>query len=139
MDLDGFYANDGDDWAIRTLAMYGSALEMSKAIMDDPEIPRLRDWCRFTLLFCAAYKNNTETARVLLQHGAKINALDKYRQNALFTAVRHCNLEVAKLLLDWGIKTNAVDKNGYTPLMIAKLHTEQDDNIIKLLLSSGAS
>ena len=72
-----------------------------------------------TLLHTAAWKNACETAEVLLEYGADLNAKDKNGSTPLHIAAWKNACETAEVLLEYGADLNAKDKNGSTPLHIA--------------------
>ena len=91
-----------------------------------------------------AYLGDAKAIRVMLDHGADVNAFDPNGRTALMYAAVSDLLPVdcVKLLLDRGANVNAIDKHqksgdtGYTALDIAK----QNGNtpVVDLLLKSGA-
>jgi hypothetical protein len=62
--------------------------------------------------------NDDVIAKLLLDLGANINAIDKDAQNALHIALQNSkvNTRIVKLLIDKGIDVNGRDCNGRTPL-----------------------
>jgi ankyrin repeat protein len=91
-----------------------------------------------------AYLGDANAIRVLLDHGADVNAVDSTGRTALMYAAVSYLLPVdcVKLLIEHGADVNAIDKHqksgdtGYTALDIA----QQNGNtpIMALLLKSGA-
>jgi ankyrin repeat protein len=61
----------------------------------------------------------TETARILLDHGAKVNLQDANGVSALMEACSGGHPEVVKLLLEHGAKVNALDSKGNSALIYA--------------------
>jgi hypothetical protein len=53
-----------------------------------------------SLLHLAALANNTETCKVLLQHGANPNTLSSFVRSPLNPAVRHQNVELVRILAE---------------------------------------
>ena len=85
-----------------------------------------------TALEYATSRGHVEVVRLLLDHGADINAQGGA---ALLQAVLHHHLEVVKLLLNHGAEVNVRGRDYCTtPLQLAIYHVE----IIKLLLENGA-
>jgi ankyrin repeat protein len=72
-------------------------------------------------------------ARVLLEHGADVNACDNQNSTALHGAVEMKRVEVVRALLKHGASVDAKDNIGKTPFQVAK-----DVDIIKLLSEHSA-
>jgi uncharacterized protein len=62
----------------------------------------------------------SDIARILIEHGANVNAKAVDDLTALHTAAARGDLESAKLLLDHGADINAVSSDGKTPLAYAE-------------------
>jgi len=76
----------------------------------------------------------TESAKFLIDKGAKINIQNRGGYTALMKAVH--NTEIAKILIDKGASLNLQSKGGETALMLAACkYTE----VVKLLLDKGAN
>eukprot|EP01051_Picozoa_sp_SAG22_P011330 SAG22_NODE_1079_length_5672_cov_4.668222_2_plen_171_part_00 len=68
----------------------------------------------------ATYYGHTETARLLLEAQAEVNAKDsKYGKTALMWAARDGHTETVRLLLEAQAEVNAKDNASYTALMWA--------------------
>lgn len=77
---------------------------------------------------------NTESAKLLIERGAKINIQSRYGQTALMNSVP--NIEIAKLLIEKGAKIDLQNKGGQTALILAApKYTE----VVKLLIDKGAN
>ena len=63
--------------------------------------------------------NNQEIAKVLIEHGADPNALDKDGQNPLLYALMNGQKEIAEFLIEQGPDPNVSDRDGQTPLHYA--------------------
>lgn len=68
-------------------------------------------------LIRAVNGNRLSEVQVILQHGASVNAKDKYGQTALMWAAEQQEFKVVRLLLDARANPNAKDKDGLTALM----------------------
>ena len=68
----------------------------------------------------------TDIARILIEHGADVNAKAANDLTALHTAAARGDLESAKLLLDHGADINAVSSDGKTPLAYAEERNQPD-------------
>lgn len=89
-----------------------------------------------TALHDAARSNeNPQVLALLLDHGADVNARDKYNSTPLHDATYNENPDVLDLLIDHSADVNARDVNGNTPLYYA----DGDENpaIKALLLDRG--
>ena len=84
----------------------------------------------------ASYPNYLQTMRLLLQHGADVNAQDKDHLTPLHWASRRRRLKDIRLLLDHNANIDAEDKKGITPLHLASSNLGAD--VISLLLDRGA-
>jgi len=72
-----------------------------------------------TALVFAAREGDIESARALLDGGARINQTTEYGWTPLLTAVNNRNYALAKLLIDRGADVNLANKGGWTPLYLA--------------------
>lgn len=66
----------------------------------------------------AAERN--DIARLLIDHGADVNAKAENDLTLLHTAAARGNLESARLLLEHGADINATTKDGKTPMAYAQ-------------------
>ena len=105
-----------------------------------------------TPLIFAAREGDIESAKALLDAGAKINAPSEYTWTPLLTAVNNRNYKLAAMLLERGADPNIANKGGWTPLYLAtdNRNIEGGDypvpkpdmdhlEIIKMLLDKGAN
>jgi uncharacterized protein len=77
-----------------------------------------------------------ELVRLLLKHGAKVNAADEEGNTPLILAARGADAEVLQVLIDNGALINAQNKEGQTALMNAA--NEDDLETVKILILAGA-
>jgi ankyrin repeat protein len=93
----------------------------------------------FRALHIAGGADASDVVKVLLAHGAKVNARNSWDQTPLHQVAIEADsgLEVAKLLLDAGAETEIHDNHGFTPLILAAEH----NNVAlgRLLLERGAN
>jgi ankyrin repeat protein len=89
-----------------------------------------------TALLFAAENGSTESARLLLAAGARVNDAAADGRSALVTAAFAGYRDVATLLLDAGADPNAAGA-GYTALHAAALRGDSD--LVKALLDKGAN
>ena len=100
--------------------------------------PNHMNWHRFTLLHHMAAAGEFAKARLLLDHGADIDAIDdEYRSTPLGVAARSGQAALVELLLDCGADPNASGAPWATPLAWAK--RKGQDSIAATLRSRGAS
>ena len=76
----------------------------------------------------------TETARFLIEKGAKINIQSRAGQTALMNSVP--NIEITKLLIEKGAKLDLKNIDGETALMLA---APKYTDCVKLLIDKGAN
>ena len=72
-----------------------------------------------TALVFAAREGDVESAKALLDGGAKVNQATEYGWTPLLTAVNNRNYALATLLIERGADVNTPNKGGWTPLYIA--------------------
>jgi uncharacterized protein len=92
----------------------------------------------YTPLHLAAFFGQAETARVLIQAGASVNAVSRNEMHVtpLHSAAAARRDEVARMLIDAGANVNAKEQGGFTPLHAAAQNGDVD--LIDLLLDHGA-
>ena len=92
----------------------------------------------FTPLHLAAFFGQAETARLLIQAGAAVNAVSRNEMKVmpLHSAAAARRDEVARMLVEAGADVNATQEGGYTPLHAAAQNG--DVELIDLLLDRGA-
>jgi ankyrin repeat protein len=96
-----------------------------------------------TALHVAARHQQTEIARLLLNHGAEVNAVNKSRMTALYFAMyalgRALNMDLLELLVERGADVNATNKKGNSMLLQLVFGWERDPlPALDLLLRHGA-
>jgi ankyrin repeat protein len=90
------------------------------------------------LLFQAALQGKTEAAKLLIDHGADVNA-ETAEGAILVKAAAGGHEEIAEMLLEAGADANALGKEGandVTSLFVAAL--AEDPQVVGLLLTHGA-
>jgi ankyrin repeat protein len=86
----------------------------------------------------AAANGHAATVELLLQHGAEINAEDKYCQTSLWCAAANGHAATVELLLEHGAEVNTKDSvDGRCPLSVAAENGYEA--IVKLLVAQGAN
>ena len=89
-----------------------------------------------TPLILAADKGYQAVVRVLLEHGAVVNAKTVDSCTALHFAAQEGHFETVRALLDYGARFDALSDRGYTPVDLAAKYSRMD--VLQLLLRSGA-
>jgi len=89
-----------------------------------------------TLLHSAAFYGQADMVRLLIEHGADVNAVNHYGSSALYQAALMKNTEeAARILLEKGADVNAASWDGETPLHRAVI---SPTDLVKLLIEYGA-
>lgn len=89
--------------------------------------PNHMNWRGFTLLHDMAHTDDLAKARLLIEHGAKINRVDdEYRSTALGYAARWGHVEIVKLLLDCGADADKSGAPWATPLAWARKRNQAE-------------
>src|SRR4030095_2840716 len=91
-----------------------------------------------TMVMTAALSGRADTVRLLLTHGANVNAKEPYKgQTALMWAASEGNTEAAAVLLEAGADVHATANGGFTPFLFAVRNAHQQT--ADLLLTHGAN
>lgn len=92
----------------------------------------------FTPLSLAAFFNQTEIAKLLLENGAdpNLHATGPSKVNALHAAVAKENYELCKYFIEYGVKVNAPQMQNVTALHAAA--HKGNLKLVKLLVANGA-
>jgi len=117
-------------------AVFFSQPESVKALLDagaDVNLPS-RESMKVTPLASAAAAKQTELARVLIAHGANVNARGATGHVPLHEAAANGTVELVKLLIDSGAAVNAKTDDGKTPLDFAIEYKR--DEVVDLLKES---
>lgn len=126
--------DDNDSWPLQAAAQSGcvavATLLLEKG--DDPN--RLPSYAGETILAAASGKS-AAVVRLLLDHGAKINAFGAWL-TPLAAAAMACQVEITGVLLERGANINGAGDRGVTPLMAAA--DAVCEPTTSLLLAKGA-
>lgn len=106
-----------------------------KALLDQNVSANLADRRGITPLMYAAEVGSVDAMRVLIDHGADVNAQNDFGSTALMWSVQD-PLKV-RLLLDHGAQVNLIAKSGRSALIIAGF-TNPSAEVVRLLLAKGA-
>lgn len=101
---------------VRTLLDLGAGVN----VRNRPD-PQSGEGDNFALWFAANRKqpNRVEIARLLVQHGAQVNAVGELGETPLHQAAAWNNADIAEYLLSVGAYVNAEILEGKTPLSLA--------------------
>lgn len=91
----------------------------------------------FTPLHFAAENGQIETARLMLEKGANVNAAASDGQTPLTLAIQHQHGDTARLLIEHGAQVEGSEQHGPTPLLLAA--QAEDVETMRLLLDKGAN
>jgi ankyrin repeat protein len=112
--------------------------ESVKSILSEVGIDALDGYQRTSLIW-AAYYNNTELLKWLIDNGANINHQDRNGFSALhFVANENC-IDASVILINNNADLELKDSNGNTPLMDAIFNSNEDYKIVTLFIDSGAN
>jgi len=119
-------------------AALGYVDRLRERLMDDPGAASAFSPDGFTALHFAAFFGKPEAAKVLLEHGASVDAYTRnpFANQPLHAAAAGRHIEVCRVLLAAGADVNATQHGGYTPLHEAAQHG--DAEMTELFLSAGA-
>lgn len=90
----------------------------------------------FTPLMYAVFQKNLNAAKILLEHGANVNATTTANGTALRIAVHMKNIEMAALLIEYGADVNFIT-DGTTNLRFALEEPAPSKELVRLLSLCG--
>ncbi len=114
----------------------GDPAEVAKLIARGADVNYQDPQFHIPLLHNAVHFKQVEAAKVLLKHGADLNARNGEGNTPLYVAVHQESLELTVLLLEKGADPNARNEFGYSPLRQSCRWGNLD--VVKLLLEKGA-
>ncbi|MDP7017380.1 MAG: ankyrin repeat domain-containing protein [Pirellulaceae bacterium] len=90
-------------------------LDAARVLLESGALVDLRETgYHRTSLFRAASDGRLAMAQLLIEHGADVNAIDRFRENPLRSAIKGNHLEIVQLLLDKGADPYQTNKDGKT-------------------------
>lgn len=134
-------------------ATFGNDTETIRLLLEaDADIETADTFIGMTPLINTAGNRNLAAVKLLLEHGAKVNAVSKTENlpkiqtgtvefggwTPLLMAAPFGPPVVVKTLLDAGAKINVQDYRGFSPLMLAVGTDRYDRETIRMLLAHGA-
>jgi ankyrin repeat protein len=117
------------------VAIRGNDLAGLKALLDQGINANTADRRQITPLMYAAEIGSLEAMKVLVDHGADVNAQNAFGSTALMWSVT--DSRKVRLLLDHGADVNQTAKSGRTALIIAAF-TDPSAQVVRMLLAEGA-
>ena len=93
---------------------------------------------RRTLLHLAASRGFVRVVEVLLDSGAAISAIDRWRQTPLHLACKNGHVAMAKLLVERGANINAKTRDRYSSVFIA-INSNNNLELVDFLLRKGCN
>ncbi len=119
-------------------AAVGDVDRLTELLDGDPDLLGAFSGDGFTPLHLAAFFGRGDAVRLLLDRGADVGAVARndMQVQALHSAVAGRHRDVAAALLVAGADPNARQHGGFTPLMAAEEHN--DEEMVRLLMDHGA-
>ena len=116
-----------------------NAGDLREALKAGADVNAADNWGNTPLhaLVSGSSNNKAELINILIEAGAKVDAVDYVNRTALFDAVDRENTDCVQTLLQAGANVNARDKFGVTPLRGAI--SKRDTVLLRLLLEHGAA
>jgi len=119
-------------------ASLGKVERLRELLGAEPALAQARSDDDFTALHYAAFFDGPEAARLLVEHGAEVNAFadNELGVHPLNSAAAAGSRKIAAILLEHGANPNAPTRSGFTPLDAARANA--DEELASLLRSHGA-
>jgi ankyrin repeat protein len=128
-----------DELTVFEAAAFGRLPRLEELLRADPSRAAEVSGDGFTALHLAVFAGQEEAARLLIEHGADVDALatsEIARVAPLGTAAFVRSAPLAALLLDAGADVNRAGAGGFTALHSAA--QSDDEELVRLLLARGA-
>ena len=125
------------DYTPLHLACRGGYTNIVELLLKNSTTPNMTSkFEKRTAMHIAATTGHADAVRVLLRHGAHIDAKDIYGLTALHNAARTGCTEAVEVLMEYHADVNGPDNDGWTALHVAAQSGQ--DEVVKLLLKNGA-
>lgn len=124
------------DRSLCEAAFYGNASAVTRLLRSGARAENRDSRSGLSALAVAADRGNTEVVRILLAHGADVNARGPEGDTALKQAAFWGRTECARLLIAHGADVNDVDPAGTAALIMAVSNGHSET--VRLLLEGGA-
>ncbi|XP_069769680.1 inversin isoform X3 [Narcine bancroftii] len=108
-------AGKGSDDVLQTMLKVKSDIDINMA-----------DKYGGTALHAAVLAGHVNTAKLLLEHGAQVDAMDVMKHTPLFRACEMGHKEVIQTLIEGGGRVDLIDQDGHSPLHWAALGGNAD-------------
>ena len=132
----GLLLERGAAYNIFLAAVFGDMAAVKRWLAEDSELANFADTHQRRPLSAAAWREDVEMVRLLLEHGADPNLSERDcpRGHALWIASYRDNVEMGRLLLENGADPNGTVESGGRVLV----HARANDELYQLLVDHGA-
>jgi uncharacterized protein len=129
---------EGAELDVFEAAALGKVKRLRELLEANPTVAQARSEDDFTALHYAAFFDGPDSARLLVDNGADVNAFadNELGVHPLNSAAAAGQREVAAILLEHGADPNAPTRGGFSPLDAAGANG--DEKLAALLRSHGA-
>jgi ankyrin repeat protein len=112
------------NYELLNAASDGDTLKLKKLIDQGADVNFNTPYEGVTALMYAAQNGHLETVRIILHHGAQVNAMPENQVSALLSACMAGYVYIADTLILNGANVNTKNSDGVTPLMIAAAYND---------------
>lgn len=120
-------------------AVWRGKTEQVRALVAGGADVNTRDSDNDPLLHEAVWRGHTEVVRILVDAGADVNAKDSNNDPLLHEAIFRGHTEIVRILINAGVDVNASNSRGDSPLDYARFWTDDDSEILQLLIAAGST
>lgn len=138
-EINEYYATQHRLWGETDLTHFASRGDLVKvrALLDSGVDANERNSTGWTALHRLGMRGSPEMARLLVEHGADLEATDSLNETPLITACRFENKPLVPTLVKLGANVNHVAKEKHTALWYA-ISSMKDLDTVRFLVESGA-